>query len=203
MMQVLSTRFRYGIVAQAFHWLTAILVIAAYFLGPGGSERRAFSAAMETTRQIHEALGVSLFAIVLLRVVWRAFDEDTEHGDMATWMRYSSKFVHVVLYALLISIPITAIAGTWLQGHPLTILGIGNVGPFVPLAHGLGTTVMDIHTTLGNVILWVAGVHAAASLVHHFLFRDRVLLSMLPTLTFDNASMSDYVSSTTRFRSQK
>src|SRR5438477_1457588 len=93
MMQVLSTRFRYGVVAQAFHWLTAILVIAAYFLGPGGSERRAFSAAMETTRQIHEALGVSLFAIVLLRVVWRAFDEDTEHGDMATWMRCSSKFV--------------------------------------------------------------------------------------------------------------
>ncbi len=179
-MQARSTRSQYGFVTQVFHWLTAILVMAAYFLGPGGSERRAFSAGMEITRQIHETLGFLVFIVVVLRIIWRSFDERTEHGEMAKWTRYSSKFVHLLLYVLLICIPATAMVGTWLEGHPWTLLRISNIGPYFPHTPDLGVTVMDIHTTLGNAILWVAGIHAAAALIHHFLFRDRVLVSMLP-----------------------
>ncbi|WP_342587451.1 cytochrome b/b6 domain-containing protein [Manganibacter manganicus] len=39
---------------------------------------------------------------------------------------------------------------------------------------------MEIHTTLGNVILWLAGLHAAAALFHHYYLRDGILKSMLP-----------------------
>ena len=60
------------------------------------------------------------------------------------------------------------------------IVGLGNVGPLSSQMHEIGMAVMNIHTTLGNVILWVAGAHAAAALIHHFLIRDRVLISMLP-----------------------
>jgi cytochrome b561 len=179
-MQARSTRSQYGFVTQAFHWFSAILVMAAYFLGPGGTERRAFSAGMEATRQLHETLGFLVFIAVLLRIIWRSFDQRTEHDEMAKWMKYSSKFVHLLLYTLLVSIPVTAIVGTWLEGHSLTLLGIDNIGPYLPHTPDMGLTVMDIHTTLGNVILWVAGIHAAAALIHHFLFRDRVLVSMLP-----------------------
>ena len=179
-MQVRSTHVQYGLVTQAFHWLTAVLVLAAYLLGPGGSERRAFSAGMDATRQMHETLGVLVFAAVLLRIIWRWFEEGTEHAGVAPWMKSLSKFVHGLLYALLISIPVSAIAGTWLQGHPLTLLAVSGIGPFLPHSPDLGIIAMNIHTTLGNVILWVAGVHAAAALVHHFLLRDRVLTSMLP-----------------------
>ena len=49
-MRLLSTRFRYGAVAQVFHWLTAVLVVAAYFMGPGGSEQRVYSSAVDFTR---------------------------------------------------------------------------------------------------------------------------------------------------------
>ena len=38
----------------------------------------------------------------------------------------------------------------------------------------------DIHGWLGNVLIWLAGLHAAAALYHHFWRRDTVLLSMLP-----------------------
>jgi cytochrome b561 len=37
-----------------------------------------------------------------------------------------------------------------------------------------------VHTILGNVILWIAGLHAVAALFHHFVLRDNVLTSMLP-----------------------
>jgi cytochrome b561 len=179
-MQLLSTRFRYGAAAQAFHWLTAILVVAAYFLGPGGSEQRVYSSAADFTRQTHETLGVSVFALVLGRLLWRLMDNVPEDPPMKPWMRYSAKIIHVVLYGLLIAIPLSAIAGAWLEGHSLTLWGVGNIGPMLPLAHNLGLSVAGLHTTLGNVILWIAGLHAVAALFHHFLLRDGVLLSMLP-----------------------
>ena len=53
-MHLRSTRFRYGAVAQALHWLTAVLVIAAYFIGPGGSEQRVYSPAVEIHRALPE-----------------------------------------------------------------------------------------------------------------------------------------------------
>jgi cytochrome b561 len=180
MMHPLSTRFRYGTVAQVFHWLTAILVIAAYIMGPGGSERHVYSPALDFTRQTHETLGISVFAIVLLRLLWRLLDSAPEDPPMQPWMRYSAKLAYIVLYGLLIAIPVTAIAGAWLEGHPLTLLGLRNINPMLAQAHDVGQTVSALHTTLANVILWVAGVHAAAALYHHFFLRDTVLLSMLP-----------------------
>jgi cytochrome b561 len=47
-------------------------------------------------------------------------------------------------------------------------------------AHDVGSAIGSIHTWLGDTILWVAGVHAAAALYHHFVLRDGVLRSMLP-----------------------
>ena len=46
--------------------------------------------------------------------------------------------------------------------------------------HAYGTGVNDFpFATLGDAILWVAGVHAAAALFHHFYLRDQVFRSML------------------------
>jgi cytochrome b561 len=50
----------------------------------------------------------------------------------------------------------------------------------LPQAHDLGASIAYVHTILGNVILWLAGLHAAAALFHHFILRDDILTSMLP-----------------------
>jgi cytochrome b561 len=92
----------------------------------------------------------------------------------------SAKLVHVALYVLLIATPLCAIVGAWLEGHPLTLWGLGNIGPMLPSLHDIGLSVAALHTTLGDIILWVAGLHAVAALFHHFFLRDSVLLSMLP-----------------------
>ena len=76
--------------------------------------------------------------------------------------------------------PVSAIAGAWLEGHPLTLGILGNVPPMVPEFHAAGQVVANIHTYLGDAIVWLAGLHAAAALFHHFVLHDGVLLSMLP-----------------------
>ena len=41
---------------------------------PGGSEQRVYSLDKDFDRQLHETLGIGVFAITLIRLEWSAFD---------------------------------------------------------------------------------------------------------------------------------
>jgi cytochrome b561 len=99
---------------------------------------------------------------------------------MPAWMELGAKLGHWTIYALLVLVPLTAILGAWFEGHPLTMLVVGNIQPWVPQSRQLGLALANIHGRLGDVLIWLAGLHAAAALYHHFWRRDAVLLSMLP-----------------------
>ena len=103
-----SSPSRYGAVTQLFHWLTVILVGTAYIVSPGGREERIYSAALDSARQTHETFGMLVFALVLLRIVWRLLEPTPEPPPMAPWMRYAASAAHLGLYALLLAIPLTA-----------------------------------------------------------------------------------------------
>ena len=171
---------RYSAVAQALHWVTAVLVLVAFIYGPGGSEQRVYSPARDFDRQLHETLGLSVLAIVATRLTWRMVDTRPNPPQVARWMGISAKVIRVALYLLLFSVPLTAISGAWLEGHPVTLLFGVEIPPMVVLSHDTGATIARIHTWLGDTILWIAGLHALAGLYHHFVLKDDVLLSMLP-----------------------
>jgi cytochrome b561 len=171
---------RYGPVAQAFHWITAVLVLVAFLYGPGGSEERVYSAAVDADRQLHETLGVCVFALVVLRVLWRLVDTHPDPAEVSRWMGIASKAVQWMLYVLLFAVPLTAITGAWLEGHPLTLLGGVKIAPLLPLAHDTGATIANLHGWLGDALLWLAGLHAVAAIYHQVVLKDGVLVSMLP-----------------------
>ena len=112
-----STSSRYGAGAQAFHWLTVMLVLAAYVLSKGDRDSL-YSAAADGLRRIHETLGVLVCIVVMLRLLWRLIDSTPAKRPMPRWMAAAAKLVHFALYALLIAIPATAVLGTWLRGFP-------------------------------------------------------------------------------------
>lgn len=171
---------RYGRLAQLFHWISAILVLLAFIYGPGGSEQRVYMPSRDFDRQLHETLGLCVFALVGLRLMWRWFDTRPNATPSAPWMALSAKVVRAALYVLLFAVPMTAIAGAWLEGHPLTLLAGIEIAPRIGISHDLGATIAEIHTWLGDAILWLAGLHAAAAIFHHVILKDRVLLTMLP-----------------------
>jgi cytochrome b561 len=174
-------RTRYGGIAQALHWLTAVLVLAAFILGPGGSEQRVYSAAHDVDRPIHETIGLCVFALVLARLVWRRIERAPALPPMHVSLRVMAAVLHWVLYGLLVATPLAAIFGAWLEGHPLTLIGGLTVAPPLAVAHDAGAALARYHKLLGDTLLWLAGLHACAGLLHHFVLRDRTLLSMLPT----------------------
>lgn len=173
-------KHRYGALTQAIHWATAILVVAAFTYGLGGSEQRVYSAAKDFQRQLHETLGMCVFALTVIRVLWRVVDRAPEPKEMPGWMRIAAKSVQGVLYLLLFAVPLTAVIGAWLEGHALTFLGNVTLAPMLPTSHDAGAVLAEIHTVLGDAILWVAGLHALAAIYHHVMLKDRVLLTMLP-----------------------
>ena len=174
------SRARYGPVTQALHWTTAILVVAGYIYGPGGSEQRVYSIAREFDRQLHETLGVCVFALAVMRVLWRMVDTQPDPPLVPRWIDIVAKATHWGLYLLLFALPASAIAGAWLEGHPLTLLAGAEIPPLVGLSHDAGTRIAMIHTWLGDAILWLSGFHALAALYHHLILKDGVLASMLP-----------------------
>jgi cytochrome b561 len=173
-------RAHHGPVAQALHWLTAIVVLIAFIYGPGGSEQRVYSAARDFDRQLHETLGLAVLALVLVRLAWRAVGTPPQPVSIPRWMEMTAKLVQVALYVLMLVLPATAIAGAWLEGHPLTLLGAVEIGSPIPESHRVGAAIAWLHTWLGDAIMWLAGAHALAALYHHFVLKDGVLASMLP-----------------------
>ena len=176
-----TARTRYGGVAQALHWLTAALVLAAFILGPGGSEQRVYSAAHDVDRPIHETIGLCVFALVLVRLVWRRIERPPPLPPMHVLLRIMAAVLHWVLYGLLVATPLAAIFGAWLEGHPLTLIGGLTVPPPLAVSHDVGAALARYHKLLGDTLIWLAGLHACAALLHHFVLRDRTLLSMLPS----------------------
>ena len=155
-----------------------MLVLAAY-VSSKGDRYSLYSAAADGLRRIHETLGLLVFIVVALRLLWRLIDSTPAKHPIPRWMAAAAKLVQFALYGLLAGIPATAVLGTWLEGLPVTLVGF-DISPQIAQLHGLGQLIIEIHTTLGNAILWVAGVHAAAALFHRFYLRDEVFQSMAP-----------------------
>jgi cytochrome b561 len=172
---------RYSRLGITLHWMTAVVVLVAFVYGVGGPETRVYAASRDFDRQLHETLGVLVFALVLARIVWRLAATTPEPPPSARWMTVSAKAVQLAMYCLLVALPVTAMAGAWLEGHPLTLLAGIKIGPLLREAHAIGVTIAEIHTWLGDAIMWLAGLHAVAALFHHFALGDGVFVSMLPS----------------------
>ena len=187
-----SQQTRYGAVAQALHWITAIVVLVAFVYGPGGSEQKVYLPERDFERQLHESLGLCVFFLTIFRLVWRMFVKRPIALPLPRWMEIASKALQAALYLLLFAVPLTAIAGAWLEGHPLTLLGGFQVASPVGISHDLGVTIADIHTWLGDTILWAAGAHAFAAIYHRVVLKDGVLSSMLPRWVPFQGSKADF-----------
>lgn len=171
---------RYDTFSQVIHWVTAILVLIAFIYGPGGPEHRIYSPARDFDRQLHETLGLCIFTLVLIRICWKFFYTKPEPPAMPRLMTIAAASVQGILMLLLVALPLTAITGAWLEGHPLTLLGGIKIHPLLTRDHDLGRTIAIIHGWLGDVIIYLAGAHAVAAIYHHIYRKDDVLVTMLP-----------------------
>lgn len=173
----------YGAAPQLMHWLTVALVILAWFLGqfddifPKGAARAA-------ALVVHISAGLSVAGLLVLRLCWRLADAPPplERTALGVWLDYAARFGHVALYALLIVVPLSGIALQFVRGDALPLFGLAEIAsPIGGAGRALRRSVKEVHEVAANALIFLAMLHAAAALVHHWLLRDRTLVRMLPS----------------------
>jgi cytochrome b561 len=186
-MQQDKLAYRYGTTAQLLHWLTVLLVATAWALGtfddvlPKGAGRAA-------GLFVHISVGIAILVISIVRVPWRLTHtptpEPTRFGAwMGRWTDPAARIAHYALYLLLVAVPITGIVLQFARGNPLPLFGIGEIpSPWVADV-AFARNVKGVHEVMANALVILASFHALAALLHHFVFRDRTLVRMLPPVT--------------------
>jgi cytochrome b561 len=180
-MHLANSPSRYGALPQLLHWLTALFVIAGWLLGtflddiPKGPPR-------DFGLLAHMTLGQCVFLLVIVRLIWRYTNpppppEKTPFGKL---LEIVAPLNHYVLYALLLAVPLLGVIVQLKRGNPLPIFGFGEFASPWPADRATARTILGIHEFCADALLIMAGVHAAAALVHHYVFRDRTLTRMLP-----------------------
>ena len=177
---------RYDSLSRALHWVTAVVVTIAFVLGPEGFGRLIHQGVDPATRSDivwHETLGITVLVLTVLRLVWVALRPAAPRFEMAAWMRHASRLTHAALWLLLLALPATALLALGSEAHPLTLLGGLRIDR-MPLIAGSRIAGLadwgDVHGWLGDTIMWLAGLHAAAAIFHHLVLKDGVLMAMLP-----------------------
>jgi cytochrome b561 len=170
---------KYHPVGKIIHWLTALFVIIAFVLGPEDVDELD-NPSLDLGLQTHETLGLAVFSLTIFRIIWTLLSQRPLAIPMPASLRVISKVLQGSLYLLLIAVPLTAILGTWLEGDALSLLNHATIPSPFSTSENLGETLLDLHPTLANTLLILAGIHAAAALFHHFILKDLVLATMLP-----------------------
>ncbi len=189
-MSLKNTAENYGTIAKSLHWLTALLFLVSYasvYYRHWLTEEK--TPENWTALQIHLSMGVTIFVIVLLRIIWKSMNETPAPEPGTKLQQLAAKAVHILLYIVMIVMPITGYIGT---GVATEFFFLFDIPSFKDTA--IFESLFAEHMTfkefekpidffhkelMGELIVWMLIVgHIAAALFHHYVKRDRTLKKM-------------------------
>jgi cytochrome b561 len=160
-----------------FHWATAVLVVTQW-LGAQTIDWFPRGPLRVDARSVHITFGALLAVILAGRVIWRLTGGRRLPLADRGALNVVAKGTHWGLYALLAAMVLVGMFLTWTRGD--SIFNMFSLPAYDPANKGLPHQVQDIHATIGWIILALAGLHAAAALLHRYVWHDGVLGRMLP-----------------------
>jgi cytochrome b561 len=170
-----STSDRYGKVAIAIHWLTAILIIGMIIAGvlSASSDDDATKIAI---LRIHAPVGMAILALTLARIAWWLF-ADKKPADVTgqTPRRAAvSKWVYRLFYVLMIAMPISGSLLFGMSGAPEVVFD----GAAKPMPVFFDYNLFFVHMAGGITLIALLILHVGAALYHQFILKDRLLSRM-------------------------
>jgi cytochrome b561 len=167
---------KYTVLGRILHWLTAILFVAVLFIGfvmvnsPGH---------YATLVRVHEALGVTVLSVVIVRTINRLTHKppalpDTV-GRFERWLVAGSE---LALYALLIAQPVVGWAMVSASGVPVVVFGHLRLPAIAPVDAAVFSTLRETHSVLAYLLVAVVAAHVSAVLLHTIALGDGMLRRM-------------------------
>lgn len=170
-MSLKSTPNRYGKVAIAIHWSSALAVILAFLAGRTAAGMETVPVALLVS---HITLGLIVFILTLLRIVWWlvADKRPAPVPGLSRFQRIGSAVVHAALYVVLVLMATSGITTILMSGAIPAIISGEAVPGFV------GLVPRSAHGILSQILLALFMLHVAAALYHQFIRRDHLLTRM-------------------------
>jgi len=177
-----STSPRYTRVAITLHWLIAAAIFSTFLLAQYMTQLQ-LSPVKLKLYSYHKWIGVTIFLLVLVRLVWRlSHRPPAPPVTMPAWQHTAATTAHFLLYVFTLAIPISGWLMSSASGFQVVYLGQIPVPDLVAKNKQLAEQLKQVHEALNWLMLGVVVLHVAAALKHHLVDRDDVLQRMLPFL---------------------
>jgi cytochrome b561 len=174
-MHVKNTLTEYGLISKLLHWISAVLLFIQIPLGfylvdlDFGPERL-------TIEDIHVTVGLSIFYLVILRILYKIFNPTPRlEPSVFKGQKFLAKLNHVMLYVTILSITISGILKKLFNGETLTII-------FKKIKiqdnFELGELFYDIHVISNYLLIVLIIIHILAVITHKLFFNDNLLKRM-------------------------
>lgn len=172
-----DTRAGYGLITRLLHWLMAIAILAMFALGLWMVTLSYYSPYYRLAPDIHRSVGMLLLFLLVARFLWRLANPKPDDSELSPLERAASRAVHWGFYPLLFALMASGYLISTADGRPIEVFGWFSV-PSLVTDKGLEEPAGEVHEILAYITLVLVAVHAAASLKHHFVDRNRVLARM-------------------------
>ncbi len=177
---------RFDGVTKAFHWVTAILIVAAFALGLVANAWPYDEAGQLATKawlfSAHKTLGVGIFFVSLGRIGWALTHRHPPPLHPRRRLEtLAAATVHWALYISLVAVPLTG----WIHHAATTGFApiwwpFGQTLPFIPQDARVEHTASSLHLAFTKILAAAILLHVAGALKHHLIDRDDTLRRMLP-----------------------
>ena len=172
-MSMKSTTYRYGSVAIALHWTSALTILAALAGGlvMANSDDPAL---IRTILPIHIALGSTVLLLTLVRVGWWIWGDKRPRPapGQPPAQEWAARIVHALLYGAILVLASSGVATIVLSGAiPALLNGVPlpEFDTLIPrIAHGIAS----------KALLALLALHVGAALWHQVVRRDHLLARM-------------------------
>ncbi len=169
----------YGVVAILLHWSVAAVVPALFLLGLWMTGLDYYSPWYRQGPDIHRSIGVLLFILLSMRLVWRWWNPPPEPlSNHSVVEHFVARQVHRLLYLLLFCVMLSGYLISTADGRPISVFGWFDLPALISDIEQQEDIAGKVHFTLAVTTITLVSLHIAGALKHHFVDRDRTLLRM-------------------------
>ena len=170
-----STPTRYHPLQVTFHWLTVVLVVAAFIVGRTMSDLPN-DTGKTTSLAIHMVLGAIILIVLVVRFIARLYLPRPAHASTGNaFLDWAGKAAHYALYTLVFLMTLSGMSLS-LQTDLLSII-FGGSGAALP-ADFYSFTARMLHGVIAPMLALLVVLHIEAALYHQFVLKDNLLSRM-------------------------
>ena len=175
-MNLLNTKNDYGLISKIFHWITAAALFIQIPLGFLLVDLD-FGAKRITIENIHVILGLSIFYIILSRLIYKIFNPTPKlRNSIFPGQRLIAKLNHIFLYLVVFTITISGVLKKLFNGEKLDFFLFTLK---IKDNFNLAEIFYEVHIISNYLLIILISLHIFAVIIHKLIFKENLLKKIL------------------------